>query len=478
MHEEYIETPSRKGVLGWIMRHPKITLALGLMLLITGFLLLWDRGVTKGVQARLAAIRAKGEPVTVEDLKALDSPIPPEQNMTIALLKAVKSFTDLNIPKEYQLQLLFLGFATSTPTGQPRPSEQVKAMQWFVEQHSEVIEALHRALQREKAWFDYKRKTPLIMVSLNELADLRKAPQVFAMESAHAVENGNHVVAGQRLLDSYRCSKVFQNRYPNLIVFLTQISMFSLAEDSTERAINRCDLGTDVLEKIKIELRNSQQETNFLAAVQESRVEFYDAAEWIHSRSGGISFSNGLVSVPILRSLDVACGLDIYARLIAAAEVDEKEILPRMRQVANRIDDIPQYYVLSKSLVTSITRATELWLRFLGTTRALQVAIACEQYRLHQGTWPSHLNVLVPDFIEAIPLDPFDGKPIRYAIIREGIKIWTIGENMKDDGGDVRRLEVFSAKIKPTDWGWVLLNPELRGRAVTTTPAATSGPAH
>lgn len=45
----------------------------------------------------------------------------------------------------------------------------------------------------------------------------------------------------------------------------------------------------------------------------------------------------------------------------------------------------------------------------------------------------------MPNFIAAVPLDPFDGKPLRY-ILRDsgGYMLYTIGEDGIDNGGLTR----------------------------------------
>jgi len=55
--------------------------------------------------------------------------------------------------------------------------------------------------------------------------------------------------------------------------------------------------------------------------------------------------------------------------------------------------------------------------------------------------------------------------------------IYSVGEDLKDDGGDVRQIKKKGEK--PKDWGFVLLTPEWRGRtpATTTAPATSTAPA-
>ena len=46
---------------------------------------------------------------------------------------------------------------------------------------------------------------------------------------------------------------------------------------------------------------------------------------------------------------------------------------------------------------------------------------------------------LVPDELEAVPLDPFDGRPFRYDAKRR--IVYSVGKNLVDDGGSSLRLE-------------------------------------
>jgi hypothetical protein len=67
----------------------------------------------------------------------------------------------------------------------------------------------------------------------------------------------------------------------------------------------------------------------------------------------------------------------------------------------------------------------------------LRAAVAVERFRLAKGALPAKLDELVPDYLEAVPLDPFDGKPLRYSAIDEkSYKVWSIGFDGKDDGGN------------------------------------------
>jgi hypothetical protein len=52
--------------------------------------------------------------------------------------------------------------------------------------------------------------------------------------------------------------------------------------------------------------------------------------------------------------------------------------------------------------------------------------------RVH-GEPPERLDQLAPDFLPAVPIDPFDGKPLRYRREGAGWVVWSVGSDMKDD---------------------------------------------
>jgi hypothetical protein len=66
----------------------------------------------------------------------------------------------------------------------------------------------------------------------------------------------------------------------------------------------------------------------------------------------------------------------------------------------------------------------------LAATRTL---LAMKAYKLDKGRLPETLEQLVPEYLEAVPIDDFDGKPLRYNAAKK--IIYSVGEDLRDDGG-------------------------------------------
>ena len=69
---------------------------------------------------------------------------------------------------------------------------------------------------------------------------------------------------------------------------------------------------------------------------------------------------------------------------------------------------------------------------------SLKVGLAIERARLAQNdVLPSSLDALVPQYLSAIPQDPFDG-PLRFKKLPGGYVIYSVGADAVDDGGAER----------------------------------------
>jgi hypothetical protein len=68
--------------------------------------------------------------------------------------------------------------------------------------------------------------------------------------------------------------------------------------------------------------------------------------------------------------------------------------------------------------------------------RVTETGIALRRYQLKHAAMPPGLDALVPEFLDSVPLDPIDLKPLRYRLKADGWQLYSIGVNGLDDGGD------------------------------------------
>jgi hypothetical protein len=66
---------------------------------------------------------------------------------------------------------------------------------------------------------------------------------------------------------------------------------------------------------------------------------------------------------------------------------------------------------------------------------AAELAIALKLYKARIDWYPIKLTQLVPDTISELPKDPFTGEDYEYSVRGESLVVYSLGENLQDDGG-------------------------------------------
>ena len=71
----------------------------------------------------------------------------------------------------------------------------------------------------------------------------------------------------------------------------------------------------------------------------------------------------------------------------------------------------------------------------LAARRVAIAALAVERFRLDRGMTPASLDVLVPAYLPSVPVDPFSGRAIVYASSATEYRLYSVDQDLKDDGG-------------------------------------------
>lgn len=113
--------------------------------------------------------------------------------------------------------------------------------------------------------------------------------------------------------------------------------------------------------------------------------------------------------------------------------VDIKQIAPHSFAQAyvteNAVGKI-LYKVMAVDLVTPL-RKKRCDEKFL--VAATQAMLGIKSFKNDTGNYPQSLSELAPKYLTSVPIDPYDGKQIKYS--REKKLIYSIGSDKKDSGG-------------------------------------------
>ena len=119
----------------------------------------------------------------------------------------------------------------------------------------------------------------------------------------------------------------------------------------------------------------------------------------------------------------------------------------------------PMTMLVSRMVLPALSRTHQKFAMFETHRRLTFTAIALHRHRLKHGQFPASLGALVPEFLAEVPRDFMDGQPLRYRLEPDGqFRLWSVGEDFKDDGGDATTVGAQSTNpfdwLKGRDWVW------------------------
>lgn len=112
------------------------------------------------------------------------------------------------------------------------------------------------------------------------------------------------------------------------------------------------------------------------------------------------------------------------------------------------------WHLYIDSFATHIT-ITGIDMRVIGQLRCAETALAVERFRLKYEALPESLEDLEPEFMAAVPLEPFDGESLRYILHEDGYTVYTIGDDWEDnDGLSKDEMAEMTGEESPEEYDW------------------------
>jgi len=154
-------------------------------------------------------------------------------------------------------------------------------------------------------------------------------------------------------------------------------------------------------------------------------------------------------------------------RFIQAAGKNWPEVLEAMREAGRQPDGM--FGQFAQILIPSFDRSMVVRGRIIGGLRSAQVAVVVERFCLANGRPPASLDELGRFAGRDLPADPFTGKALVYTVKPEGFAVYSVGEDLADDGGP-------SAGPRQDSGDWGVRVRLQRGPAATSQPSTERGP--
>lgn len=130
------------------------------------------------------------------------------------------------------------------------------------------------------------------------------------------------------------------------------------------------------------------------------------------------------------------------ARQLAARKMPLKDVVSISLEDNFEFEPTTPYdrwrFLLAYNRLSAAARRGILVCGHLETKRALaKTAIALRRFQIRHGQFSSDLASLVPEFLQELPRDFMDGKPLRYQLNQNGtFLLYSVGKDGRDDGGN------------------------------------------
>ncbi|CAN5487015.1 hypothetical protein BH10PLA2_BH10PLA2_32460 [soil metagenome] len=123
-------------------------------------------------------------------------------------------------------------------------------------------------------------------------------------------------------------------------------------------------------------------------------------------------------------------------------------------------------FSIARMLLPAVDRVAEAHIRNLAVLRTAIVGVAAERYRLANGRWPAKLVDLTPRFLNSLPVDPFDGLPLKVKREEGAFIVYALGADRTDNGG-----QIDDKPFQPgSDIGFRLFEPAKRRQPARLVP--------
>lgn len=465
----------------WAAAHPFRCAGLILLaaLIVAGFLL--HSAGARRLRNAYAPIIAAGEPVTLEDLKAM-LPEPGADNAGPTLLEAARRMSALASEPQFKQEdnpLPIINVGKLPPRGEHLSEAQRRLCEAYISSGAASLAVIRESAAR-RVVYPIQFTEPVINILLPHLSEHRMALRVLSLEAFVAADVGRPSEAFDALSAMCSLDKALVDE-PFLISALVRMAGQTMTVNSTFEALALTMLDDAQLDALTKAFRLMEERPSLRRAMLAERVSTASTLRWAYGggsigtvTQGGPDIGIVLRLVPGLKELDEAVSVKMMTRVCNAATHEGEALATTLSELAASEPRMPTYAVLSRIMLPSLSRSLINNQLAVAALRAGRVGLAAERFRLRHARWPERLAELAPEFIDAVPVDPFTGRPLILKMENGTFCVYSVGEDLNDNGGDVERS---SKSKRPTDAGILLLDPALRGRP-STAPAAASQPAN
>ncbi|SRR5579883_72457 len=229
-----------------------------------------------------------------------------------------------------------------------------------------------------------------------------------------------------------------------------------------ERTLGQTEPAPEDLSALQTLLENEDAFPSLLVAARGERAMFHQVFEAVErgevsydelalTRRGGASpdwLQSAAIKLGRMYTLeDHVLFLSLTTRRVHEAELPMHEQAELEKRFQHDIHGLPRSALITRALLPSFSKMGDIFRRKHAALRSTLAALAVERHRRKTKEWPDSLTQICPKYLASVPLDPFDGNPLRYRRVEDGVVIYSLGRDAIDNGGNLNRGEETTSSV-------------------------------
>lgn len=407
--------------------------------------------IDRPLRIRLRSLSAAGLPTSASELNTYYDIPAGEPDRTREWVHAIDSLHNAKSSLPSALREIAIAPGPFPPPAEPWPD---------YESYREVVNALEdefqllRAAAKSPGFVRYPIDcTSGVMTLISQARKARGACTLLVLDINVCARQGQHsrILDDIKLIDSL--SDTLQ-RGPMIFSFYDRSAIYTVGTREVEKWLAYCDWSDDELESIQTALLSA----NF----KEEAIRCLNG-----DRAHGLTANRTIFLGPFRPSHELEY-VNVIQDSIDSFSTPWPEPLNRQTKISSHLSSLDQqllsslrYYQLS-----SLGGAFQQFCRTVATQVAYQrcicLLIAAQRFRHKHGRLPDSLEEIENALLgpggtmPELRLDPFNGLPLCFRSDTEGISIYSVSENLIDDGG-----ETVSPATPLRDRGFKLLQSKM-----------------
>jgi hypothetical protein len=390
------------------------------------------------INEELMVLAAQGFPVTLEQLNNWYWVPDGAENAADVYLEA---FTHLKEWKPDLLAKMPVSGPVSTDPNGAVDAPVVELMEKYVEDHTQALALLKQAANLEYCRYPVDFRTGHKM-QLAWLPEIRSSERVLCVQMQLAIEKG----MVSEFMDAFDVSSALIQslaQEPMQVSQLIRVTCLSMSMTVLEQALGRLRFTEEQLADLSDTLARHQDTQawvrgtagvvceqvnrfrNAEATMESMQSEDFDAPGW----ASKLYWTLGWADRDVLEYIDVA------QSALGADWQSSQDLLNISRTLKAKAKAISNTHLLANIGTSGWDQVFDLYVQHMVHLDCAQTVLAVKRYELAHGALPETLEALVPQFLDAVPIDPFNGMPIRFKSKDSQFVIYSVGEDGQDNLG-------------------------------------------